>query len=264
MAAELWEDDLFETASKLLGWDLAGLCREGPAEELQRTEHAQPALFVASFDWWRRSSRHDPALLAGHSLGEYTALAAAGAIGFEDALSLVAERGLAMARASDARPGEMAALLGVSVEEAEALCETRESLWVANDNAPGQAVVAGSASDIDWICGQVRRARRLLVSGAFHTPFMAAAAEALAAAIDRVKVVDSRVRVVSNVDATPRCDAAGLAGALKAQLTTRVRFSESVRRMAKEGVDTFYCVGPGDAVAGMVRRIVPDADVTSL
>ena len=261
MASELWEHEIFSRASDVLGWDVVRLCREGPEEELQRTENAQPALFVAGFASWKQSGLDDPAFVAGHSLGEYTAVAAVGALGFEDALALVAERGRAMAAAASEHLGEMAALLGTSLEEAEELCAARDSLWVANDNAPGQVVVGGSPEDIEWVTGQVRRARRLAVSGAFHTPFMAPAAERLRKAIDEVGMADARTPVVCNVDAEARTGAGDLADSLKRQLTCRVRFRESVRGMADQGVDTFYCAGPGDAVAGMVRRIAPDAHV---
>jgi [acyl-carrier-protein] S-malonyltransferase len=132
---------------------------------------------------------------------------------------------------------------------------------VANDNAPGQVVVGGAPEDVTWVIGQARRARRLAVSGAFHTPFMASAADALGATIDAIPIGDAAHPVVSNVDAIPRSAGLDLAGGLKAQLTGRVRFRESVGRMADEGVDTFHCIGPGDAVAGMVRRIAPDAEV---
>lgn len=260
MGADLWDDDLFARAAGVLGWNLAALCREGPAEELQKTEHAQPALFVTSYGWWAKSGLDEPAFFAGHSLGEYTAVAAAGALSFESALVLVAARGQAMAAAGEEHPGGMAALLGVSLEEAEELCRQRPSLWVANDNAPGQMVVGGSQADIEWVGGQVRRARTLAVSGAFHTPFMEPAAEKLSGAIEAVGLGAAAVPVVANVDAAPHQEPAEVADALKRQLTSRVRFTESITRMAEEA-ETFYCVGPGDAVAGMVRRIVPGAEV---
>ena len=261
MGAGLWDGEWFAMASEILGWDLARLCREGPEDELTKTEHAQPALFVTGYAWWCGSGLDQPEFVAGHSLGEYTSLAVAGALTFDDALSLVAARGAAMAEAGARHPGAMVALLGASLEDAEALCGQRDHLWVANDNAPGQVVVGGSEEDCEWVAGQVRRARRLATSGAFHTPFMASALEKLTAAIRAVPMGRAQVRVVCNVDAAPHVEAGELGSALERQLTSRVRWTESVRLMAEEGVTTFCCMGPGDAVAGLVRRIVPDAVV---
>jgi [acyl-carrier-protein] S-malonyltransferase len=262
MGADLWDDPLFAGASDVLGFDLARLCRDGPAEDLQRTENAQPALFVTGYVAWTRAAPNGAAAFAaGHSLGEYTAVAAAGALAFEDALSLVAERGRAMAAAGDAHPGGMAALLGATLEEAEALCAERDDLWVANDNAPGQVVVGGSFPALDWVETKVRRARRLAVAAAFHTPYMAPAAEKLSAAIAGATFRDAALPVVCNVDATACTSAHAVSSALERQLTGRVRWTESVDTMAAAGVDTFYCVGPGDAVAGMVKRIAPDATI---
>ena len=259
MASELWDGEWFTEAGEVLGFDLAALCRDGPAEELQKTEHAQPALFVAAYAAWAGSGLDAPAFVAGHSLGEYTAVAASGALTFADALRLVAERGRAMAAAGQENPGAMAALLGASLEEAAALCAQLEALWVANDNAPGQVVVGGSEADIEWVGGQVRRARRLAVSGAFHTPFMEPAAARLRQALGQASFFDPSVPVVTNVDAAAAATAAEVADALSRQLLSRVRFTESVRWMADHGVETFYCAGPGDAIAGMVKRIAPDA-----
>jgi [acyl-carrier-protein] S-malonyltransferase len=207
-----------------------------------------------------------PAAAAGHSLGEYTAFAAAGALGFGDGLRLVAARGAAMAAAADGSGG-MAALLGGDSAGAEALAAARReeggSLWVANLNAPGQAVVAGGLDDLDWAGAHaaehgIRRVVPLKVAGAFHTPLMAPAAAELEEALSATGFDDPSFPVWGNADATPIGDAVD---ALRRQLTAPVRFADSLVGMAAAGVGTFVHLGPGDVTAGLARRTVPDATV---
>jgi [acyl-carrier-protein] S-malonyltransferase len=265
--------DLLDRADDTLGWSLRDVCTSGPEERLTDTEVAQPALFVVSFALWEALAAalpSPPAAAAGHSLGEYTALAAAGVLDFDQALRLVAARGAAMGRAARAREGGMAALLGGDLEAArEATAGRRDaggSLWVANDNAPGQVVVAGAAEDVEWICRHgrelgFRRAVPLKVAGAFHTPLMQTAGEELAVALGSTTFAPAAFPVWTNVAAVPGEDvAADLAG----QLVGPVRFRQSLEAMAAAGVEAFVHVGPGDVTAGMARRTVPDAAVLAV
>ncbi len=261
--------DLFATSSEVLGWDLAGLIEAGPDELLTRTDRAQPALFVTAFGLWEAFAQTAPApqAAAGHSLGEYTALAAAGALAFRDGLDLVARRGGAMADASLGSGGGMAALLGADDDLAEEVCARRRAdggyLYVANSNAPGQVVVAGGPSDLDWLEANardvgLRRVVRLKVGGAFHSPYMADAADRLAIALADTDFQDGSFDVYGNADAAPVVDARD---ALFRQLTAPVRFRESLEAMGAAGIGTFVHIGPGDVTAGLARRSVPGAEV---
>ncbi len=263
-------DLLGETASDVLGWDLDRLIGEGPEEDLVATQHAQPALYATSFALWSEFIDlvgEGPSAAAGHSLGEYTALAAAGVFDYLDGLALVARRGAAMADAAAMASSGMAALLGADLATAEAVAALRRAeggeLYVANINAPGQIVVAGGAEDLAWLTEHgrehgIRRAVVLKVAGAFHSPFMEPAAESLRDALGRVEMAPPRFDVYANVSASPTTDPRET---LRAQLTAPVRFAQSLEAMAGAGVDTFVHVGPGDVTAGLARRTVPDANV---
>lgn len=265
-------DLLVDAADEVLGWSLRQVCLEGPEERLTRTEYAQPALFAVAFALWEEVSERleiPPVAAAGHSLGEYTALAAAGVLDFRTALEVVAARGRAMAEASDAEPSAMAALLGADVETAERIAAGRRSeggrLWVANVNAPGQVVVAGADDDIAWLEDRarelgVRRAVRLKVAGAFHSPFMASAAGRLREVLVGATISPPRFPVYANVTAAP-ADVGELVGLLSDQVVSTVRFSESLERIAADtGADAFVHVGPGDVTAGMAKRSVPGSE----
>ena len=273
MAADVFAarpDLLGDTADDVLGWSLATLCAEGPQEELTKTDKAQPALFATAYALWEEFARHvavPPAAAAGHSLGEYTALAAAGVFDYPTGLRLVAARGAAMAKAAEAERSGMAALLGADEETAErvaAACrDAGGRCHVANINAPGQVVVAGAAADIDWLVENgrdhgIRRVIPLDVAGAFHSPFMAAAAEDLSAALGGVEFGDPAFAVYANVSAAPVDD---VAASLAAQLTGAVRFAASLEAMAAAGCEAFVHIGPGDVTAGMAKRTVKDAAV---
>jgi [acyl-carrier-protein] S-malonyltransferase len=276
MGSELFDarpDLLGEAADRVLGWSLREMCLDAPEDELTRTEHAQPALYAVAYAMWdtlRPALPVAPAAAAGHSLGEYTALAAAGAIEYLDGLRLVAERGRAMSAAADAEPSGMAALLGGDLTAAEALAAARREaggrLWVANLNAPGQVVVAGGEPDIAWAAEHaadhgIRRVIPLKVAGAFHSPFMAPAAERLAAAMEGVDFDTPAFQVWANATAAPHGSAgASIGGALVDQLTSPVRFAESLGAMAASGVTTFVHVGPGDVTAGLARKSVEGAE----
>jgi [acyl-carrier-protein] S-malonyltransferase len=269
MGADVFEarpDLLGDRADDVLGWSLRDVCLNGPDELLTRTEHAQPALFAVAYALWDELSQRldtTPAAAAGHSLGEYTALAAAGTLSFEEGLALVSARGVAMSRAADLEPSGMAALLGSDLDTAESVCAARRDgggrLWVANVNAPGQVVVAGGVEDIDWLAANarehgVRRAIPLNVAGAFHSPFMAPAAEELGAALSEASFEAPAFEVWANATAAPYGEDA--AGTLAAQLTGTVRFAESLQGMAAGGIDRFVHVGPGDVTAGLAKRSV--------
>ena len=260
----------FAEASERLGWDVASLIAAGPEDVLTSTEKAQPSLYVTSFALWREFfdlvDGH-PVAFAGHSLGEYTALAASGSLDYLDGLDLVAERGLAMAEAADASESGMAALLGADEETAERIASERRAdggqLYVANINAPGQIVVAGGVRDIEWLLENgrdrgIRRVVPLKVVGAFHSPFMQPAQDRLAVALDSVAFTDGRGAVFANATGDVTHDPRST---LAQQLTAPVRFSATLEHMADLGVDTFVHVGPGDVTAGLAKRTVPDATV---
>jgi [acyl-carrier-protein] S-malonyltransferase len=268
MGADLFDvrpDLLGDRADEVLGWSLRAMCLDGPEEVLTRTEHAQPALYAVSFALWDELAKAAPApaAAAGHSLGEYTALAAAGALDFFDGLALVAIRGAAMADAADREPSGMAALIGGDLDAAESLAAARRDhggrLWVANVNAPGQVVVAGGTEDIDWVLEHarefgIRRAVVLKVAGAFHSPFMEPAATELGEALRRTDFGESVFPVWANATAMPH--EVDCATTLQDQLTGTVRFAESLVAMAAAGITRFVHVGPGDVTAGLARRSV--------
>lgn len=274
MGADLFStrtDLLVEIADRVLGWSLEALVTDGPQEELTKTEHAQPALYAVSYALWEALSDAlptRPAAAAGHSLGEYTALAAAGALSYEDGLTLVAERGRAMAGAPSASdPSGMAALIGADLEHAERIAADRRAeggrLWVANVNTPSQIVLAGSRLDIEWLSENarslgIRRAIPLDVAGGFHSPYMAPAAERLRTALERVEFAEPSFTVYANTTGRPVEDPVRQLGE---QLIQPVQFAATLERMAADGITTFIHVGPGDVTAGLVKRTLTDAVV---
>jgi len=263
-------DLLGEAADEILGWSLEALCTEGPEDELIRTDRAQPALYAVSYALWEAfaaAAQAPPEAAAGHSLGEYTALAASGVLGFGDGLRLVAARGAAMASAASLEPSGMAALIGADLEKAEALAASCRAgggrLWVANLNAPGQVVVAGGGPDIAWAVEHgrehgVRRVIPLKVAGAFHSPFMEPAADDLAAAVDLVSFGDATFPVWANASGSRHGSEVG--PVLLEQLTSAVLFEESLVDMAGQGISTFVHIGPGDVTTGLARRSIEDSE----
>lgn len=274
MGADLFDvmpDLLGDSADDALGWSLRAMCLDGPEAALTRTEHAQPALYAVSYALWSALESRIPPVACGvgHSLGEYTALAASGALSFVEGLRLVAARGLAMAGAADTTASGMAALIGGDFAAAESLAAACRhdggQLWVANLNAPGQVVVAGDLAGLAWAeqhaaAHGIRRVIPLKVAGAFHSPLMEPAADELQRAMTTVTFAASRFPVWANATASPHEDDPG--PALVAQLTSPVRFAESVQAMAAAGVERFVHVGPGDVTAGLVRRSVEGAEAT--
>ena len=270
MGAEVFDsrsDLLVGVADRVLGWSLRDVCLEGPRELLTATDRAQPALYALAWALWMELADrvgHPPVAAAGHSLGEYTALAAAGVFSFEEGLELVAARAGAMAEAVAITPSGMAALIGATDYQAEEVVSARRAtggrLWVANLNAPGQVVVAGAIEDIDWLVAHarrlgIRRALKLDVAGAFHSPLMASAALPLEAALRAVRIEEPDFPVWANVTGTPVA-AADVRSLLARQVVSPVRFGDSLKSMAASGVEVFVHVGPGDVTAGLARRAV--------
>ncbi len=266
---------LCEQADALLGYPLSQLCFEGPQERLNQTEFTQPAVFVVSLMGWATvRSEAAPAFIAGHSAGEFAALVAAGAMDFEDGLRLIAQRGALMARAGEHAPGGMAVLLGATLEQATKLCEeaarrSKSPLVVANDNCPGQVVISGSlaalevATEIARELG-VRRMRRLPISVAPHSPLMAETQDDFTQALESVPLRAPQVPVVMNATASAVTDPDAIRQALLRQLTSRVRWRESLLWMAAQGVTHFVEVGPKRVLSGLVRRTLKDVTIESL
>ncbi|MBI2861951.1 MAG: ACP S-malonyltransferase [Chloroflexi bacterium] len=258
---------LFEEAEDVLGLPLARLCFEGPEGELRRTEVAQPALLTVSFACYQvlhevsDGRPLSPAALAGHSLGEYTALVVAGALPFGKAVEAVRRRGVLMSQAAQSRPGNMLAVIGLDLEMVERLCHEARAegvVEVANYNCPGQVVLSG-AKDAVALAGRKAkeaggRAIPLAVSGAFHSALMAPAAEAYAAYLDDLPIVAPRVPVYGNVTGRPLHTPEEVREELKAQLCAPVRWAQSVQAMQADGVELFAEVGPGEVLTGLIRR----------
>ncbi len=253
-------------ASEVAGRDLTALLLDAPMEELTRTANAQLATFVMSLVVLDAVERLGltPAAGAGHSLGEYTALVASGALSLPDGTRLVIERGEAMQTAADERPGTMAALIGIADDDAEAACQRAEDdVWVANYNAPGQVVVAGTEAGIAAAVEHAKElgARKVLpipVSGAFHTPLMRPARGRLRETLDSVEFHAPEVPVVANVDARVHGDAAEWPGLLSAQLCSPVRWRHSLETLGGRGATVIAELGPGGVLTGMVRRTTPE------
>jgi [acyl-carrier-protein] S-malonyltransferase len=266
---------LGDRADEILGFSLRTLCLEGPEEELTRTQHAQPALFALSYALWEMVNAENqltPEGAAGHSLGEYTALAAAGVIDFDTALGLVALRGRAMARAADRERSGMAALIGADRDQAEAVTRARRELGgrleVANVNAPGQVVVAGGTDDLEWLAENgselgIRRVVPLNVAGAFHSQFMGPAREELTTALAAIELSEPRFPVWSNTTARPH-QTAEISDLLARQMIEPVLFADSLLDMSSAGIDTFVHIGPGDVTAGLARRTIAGSVVLTI
>lgn len=262
--------EVFDRANRILGYDLAKLCFEGPKEELDSTVHSQPALFVtslAALEWLKANKAEvvsSAAMTAGLSLGEYTALVFAGAMDFETGLAVVQERGRAMQAAADQTPSGMVSLLGLDREKIEQLCTDArhpgEVLQIANFLCPGNIAVSGSKAACARIAelavqAGATKAIPLAVAGAFHTPIMQPAVERLAAALMTAKIVPPRVPVISNVDAAPHNDPEEIRQLLVRQVVSPVRWEDSIRRLMADGCDLFYEVGSGRVLRGLLKRI---------
>jgi [acyl-carrier-protein] S-malonyltransferase len=252
---------VFERASEASGLDLVDLCFNAPLEDLVQTEVQQPALVATSLAVLAalKAEGIEPDFVVGHSVGEFAALAAAGAVGDAEAVGLVRERGLAMAEAAERHPGSMAAILGLEDEIVEMLCRQIIGVWPANYNCPGQIVVSGETPSVGECCeeAQERGARRtvkLQVSGAFHSPLVARAADRFRPALDKVKFSEPIAPFMSTV--TAKIEPAHRFGNLLVeQLTAPVRFTHAASELARNGVKTFVEVGPGNVLSGLLKRI---------
>jgi [acyl-carrier-protein] S-malonyltransferase len=266
-------DDLYGWASTCLGWDLTKTLESASPDELRQTYIAQPAIFSVSVAALRALEKAGirPAFTAGHSLGELSALVAAGALSFEAGLTLVARRAEAMQRAADARPGSMSSVLGLSVEAVEmavAAARGNDVLAIANDNAPGNVVVSGDWAALERLPAAAKElgAKRVVplsVGGAFHSPLMAPAADIFRSFLSAAPLRDPAIPVIANATSEPVTSAEELRELLARQLTGPVRWTESVRRLADLGVDTFIEVGPGTVLSGLIKRTVKDVRVLS-
>ena len=253
--------EVFERGSEACGLDLARLCFDAPLDELVETEVQQPALVATSLAILAalRMEGIAPDYVVGHSVGEFAALAAAEAIETDEAIALVRERGLAMAEAARQHPGTMAAILGLADEVVEGLCRKIAGVWPANYNCPGQVVVSGANQAVEECCEEAeregaRRTVKLKVSGAFHSPLVARAADRLRPAIERVRFAEPVAPFMSTV--TARIESAHrLAPLLVDQLTAPVKFTQAASELVRDGVRTFVEVGPGNVLSGLVKRI---------
>lgn len=256
---------LFDQADEILGFKITDIMFAGTDEQLKETKVTQPAVFLHSvISALCLGDDFQPAMTAGHSLGEFSALVAAGALSFEDGLRLVAARANAMQKCCEANPGTMAAIIGLPDEKVEEICaevSTEGDIVIAaNYNCPGQLVISGNTNAINKACEAIKaagakRALPLPVSGAFHSPLMQDAKDVLEAAIEKVTFNTPKCPVYQNVDANPHTDPAEIKANLIAQLTGSVRWTKSVQNMIADGADEFIECGPGKALRGMIGRI---------
>ena len=268
--------EMCQAADRLLGFSLTDVMFNGTADDLKQTKVTQPAVFLHSVVSQRLMTIEKPDMVAGHSLGEFSALVACGALRFEDALLLVSARAQAMQAACEANPGTMAAVLGLPDEKVVEICaEISQKLMAnsqepkvvaANFNCPGQIVISGEVEAVDAACvtlkeAGARRALRLPVGGAFHSPLMAPAAEALAEAIKKTEFRKPFCPIYQNVTAQASVEPEIIRENLLKQLTAPVRWTQSVQNMIADGADSFFEFGPGDVLKGLIRKINPDVQV---
>ena len=272
MAKELYENDpvardMFEKANEVLGFRITDIMFEGTAEDLKQTKVTQPAVFLHSVIQAKCLSDFVPDMVAGHSLGEFSALVAAGTLSFEDGLRLVATRAMAMQKACEAHPGAMAAVIALPADKVEQICASCSAgddvVVAANYNCDGQIVISGSSDAVASACLKMKeagakRALPLPVGGAFHSPLMETAREELAKGIEAAQFRIPVCPVYQNVTAMPSADPDEIKTNLLAQLTSPVRWTQSVRNMIADGAGCFVEVGPGKVLQGLVSKIAPE------
>ncbi|NUY81671.1 ACP S-malonyltransferase [Flavobacterium sp. MAH-1] len=273
MGKELYEQsdlakELFERANEILGFRITDIMFEGTAEELKETKVTQPAVFLHSVILAKTMNESfKPEMVAGHSLGEFSALVANGTLSFEDGLKLVSQRAMAMQKACEITPSTMAAVLGLEDEKVEEVCASIDGVVVpANYNCPGQLVISGETSAVERACEAMKaagakRALILPVGGAFHSPMMEPAREELAAAIEATSFSTPICPVYQNVTANAVSDPAEIKKNLIIQLTAPVKWTQSVRQMIADGATLFTEVGPGNVLQGLIKKIDKDAEV---
>ena len=254
--------ELFEKANEILGFRITDLMFNGTDEDLKQTQVTQPAIFLHSVIMAKTMGHSfQPDMTAGHSLGEFSALVAAGALSFEDGLKLVYQRAMAMQKACEIKPSTMAAIVGLDDQSVEETCNVIDDVVVAaNYNCPGQIVISGSFEGIDKACEMLKgkgakRALKLPVGGAFHSPLMEPARAELAEAIENTKLEIPVCPVYQNVDAKPQTDPTNIKANLNAQLTAPVKWTQTVQNMIADGADQFVEIGPGKVLQGLIKKI---------
>lgn len=274
MGKELYDSrkdvkDLMDSANEILGFDLVSIMFNGTDEDLKKTSVTQPAIFLHSVAAVKVVNGLGAQMVAGHSLGEFSALVANGVLSFEDGLKLVYERAQAMQMACDINPSSMAAILGLEDSKVEEICAQIEGIVVpANYNCPGQLVISGETTSVEKACEALKaagakRALMLPVNGAFHSPLMMPAQERLAAAIENTKFRNATIPVYQNITTTAVSDPEEIKKNLIAQLTGPVKWTQSVQNMIKDGADNFVEVGPGKTLQGLIKKINSEVSVAS-
>jgi [acyl-carrier-protein] S-malonyltransferase len=261
--------DMISAADRILGVSLSTVCFDGPEEALRQTKNTQPAIFLHSVVAAGCISTLAPDMVAGHSLGEYSALVAAGALSFEDGLRLVRLRGELMQRAGEEQKGTMAAVVGLTPEQVESICQNAAQCGIvqpANFNSPGQIVISGSVEGVRAAMELAKQSgakmvKELVVSGAFHSPLMESARTGLKNALDTTRINDARIPVYANVSAEPITRSSDIRELLFRQLTSPVRWEQTVRNMVRDGATKFIEIGPGKVLQGLAKRT--EAGVTT-
>ncbi|PSK97920.1 ACP S-malonyltransferase [Cecembia rubra] len=276
MGKDLYENNeeakaLFEKANEILGFRISDIMFEGTEEELKQTKVTQPAIFLHSVILAKTSADFNPDMVAGHSLGEFSALVANGTLAFEDGLKLVYQRAMAMQEACEINPSGMAAILGLEDEKVEEICASieNETVVAANYNCPGQLVISGTNKGIEIACEKMKeagakRALSLPVGGAFHSPLMEPAREKLQKAIENTVFHTPACPVYQNVSTTGVSNVEEIKRNLIAQLTAPVKWTQSVQQMVSDGATTFIECGPGKVLQGLVKKIHKEAEVSSI
>lgn len=273
MGKDLYENsvearELFGKANEILGFNITDIMFNGTVDELKQTKVTQPAVFLHSVIL-AKVLGVKPDAVAGHSLGEFSALVVAGALSFEDGLKLVSKRALAMQACCEQQPGGMAAILGMEDDVVEKCCESIDGVVVAaNYNSPGQIVISGANEAVDKACEQLkeagaRRALRLPVGGAFHSPLMEPARVELEKAIAEVEFHTPSCPIYQNVDAQPQSDSEVIKRNVIAQLTAPVRWTQSAKNMIADGIDTYTELGPGNVLQGLIKKVNAEVEVES-
>ena len=274
MGKELYDSrkdikDMMDFGNEILGFDILKLMFEGTDEDLKKTKVTQPAIFIHSVASVKAIDGTGAQMVAGHSLGEFSALVANGVLSFEDGLKLVSERALAMQEACDINPSSMAAILGLEDAKVEEICASIEGIVVpANYNCPGQLVISGDTASVEKACEALKaagakRALILPVNGAFHSPLMQPAQERLAAAIEKTKFRKATIPVYQNITTTAVSNPDEIKKNLISQLTGPVKWTQSVQNMIKDGATSFVEVGPGKTLQGLIKKINSEAIVSS-
>ncbi len=277
MAKDIYENsdkakEIIDSANEALGFDISQIMFEGPIESLKQTDVTQPAIFLHSILIFNLLKETKFDVAAGHSLGEYSALVAAGAIGFIDALKLVRFRGQSMLQAGIEQPGTMAAVIGMDPDKVEKICDEASSAGIvqcANFNSPGQIVISGSVDGVHKAMDLAKNAgakmvKELVVSGAFHSPLMQSAKDKFKAELDKADIKNALKPVYANVTAKPVTDKIEISNLLFDQLTSPVRWEETIKNMIEDGITEFVEIGPGKVLQGLVKRINRDVRFSGL